>query len=195
MAVGDSLIVEGQADQPVYLWIHNEQTEIRPASHLWGRKTGYVERAIQEELGDRRIRVCQIGLAGERLSRIACVRNDVTHAAGRCGLGAVMGSKKLRAIAVRGSQKIEMEDAETIRKWARWQTDIVPQLARPRILHDHGTDGFLMPLQVAGGLPTRNFTEGVLEGAEIFEGERMTATILKGADSCYACPIRCKRIV
>ena len=192
----DGIIVEGMSDKPVYLWINDDQVEIRDAGHLWGKKTADVENQIKDELGDKRVRVCQIGPAGENLCLNSNILNDVTHAAGRCGLGAVMGSKKLRAIATRGSHKLELGDPDEIRKWARWQTDQVKvEGSMANILHDHGTDGFLMPLQAAGGLPTRNFIEGYFDGAESIDGFHMTETILKEGDSCFACPVRCKRVI
>jgi aldehyde:ferredoxin oxidoreductase len=192
----DGVIVEGAAARPVYLWIKDEQVEIRDAGGIWGTKTDDAERLIRQELGDERVRVCQIGPAGERLVLQSCILNDVTHAAGRCGLGAVMGSKKLRAVACRGTGKVETADAESLRRWARFTADQVKEEGSlPRLAHDHGSDGWLMPLQVAGGLPTRNFREGVFEGAEKIDGLRMTETILVGRDTCYACPVRCKRAV
>lgn len=192
----DGIIVEGMSKKPVYLWIKDDQVEIRDAAHLWGKKTGDAEDQIKEELGDKRVRVCQIGIGGENLCLNSCILNDVTHAAGRCGLGAVMGSKKLRAIATRGTGKVEVANLDEIRKWTRWEADqINVEGGMANILHNHGTDGFLTAFHGSGGLPTRNFVEGAFEGAEIIDGVAMSDTILKGADSCYACPVRCKRVV
>ncbi|HAL61730.1 MAG TPA: aldehyde ferredoxin oxidoreductase, partial [Chloroflexi bacterium] len=101
----DALIIRGRAQRPSYIWIDDQQVEVRDASHLWGQLTAPVQEAIQEELGDPLIRVAQIGPAGERLVRFACVVNDLHHFAGRTGMGAVMGSKNLKAIAVRGRRK------------------------------------------------------------------------------------------
>jgi aldehyde:ferredoxin oxidoreductase len=192
----DGIIVEGQAERPVYLWIRDDQVELRDAAHLWGRPTAEVEEALKAELEDERVRVCQIGPAGERLCLNACVLNDVHHAAGRCGLGAVMGAKKLRAVAVRGTGTLPLANPDVIRKWARWQADLLaagdPVI---KLRYDYGTPGFLPILQASGGLPTRNFREGVFEGAERIDGQHMAATILKGGGTCFACPVRCKRIV
>jgi aldehyde:ferredoxin oxidoreductase len=192
----DGIIVEGAAERPVYLWIQDERVEIREARHLWGRTTGEAEGLIQDELGDQRVRVCQIGPAGEKLGLLSAIANDISHYAGRCGLGAVMGAKKLRAIAVRGSGKPELADPETIKRWTRWQAEQIKMgTGAARILRQYGTAGLLMTIQAPGGLPTRNFTSGYFEGAERIEGEHLAATILKGGDTCYACPIRCKRVV
>ena len=99
----DVVIVEGRAESPCYLWIKDGQVEIRDAKAVWGKTTGEAEETIKQELGDSHVRVAQCGVAGENLVRYACVLNDVSHAYGRGGLGAVMGSKNLRAVAVRGT--------------------------------------------------------------------------------------------
>ena len=188
----DAIIVTGQAEEPVYLWLQDDRVEIRDASSLWGRRTAEVEALLKEELGDSGIRVAQCGLAGENLVRFACVINDVTRAAGRTGLGAVMGAKKLKAIALRGSGRIELADRElllevvgrlrqTRERWAWFQTN--------------GTSGTLLPLSEMGALPTRNFHTGSFEGARKITGETMAQTILVGRDTCFACPITCKRKV
>ena len=98
----DAIIVEGKADKPVYLWICDEEAEIRSATHIWGQKTKETQRIIREEIGDKSVRVIMIGPAGERLVRFACIMDGTHDAAARGGLGAVMGSKNLKAIALRG---------------------------------------------------------------------------------------------
>ena len=98
----DAVIVRGRAERPVYLWIHDGEAEIRDAGHLWGKVTGEAEDAIRAEHRDPRIQVLQIGPAGERLTRFAALINYANRANGRTGMGAVMGSKNLKAIAVRG---------------------------------------------------------------------------------------------
>lgn len=189
----DALIVEGQSERPVYLWIHNLQVEIRDASHLWGRLTADVEECIRQELGQPKARVAQIGPAGERLVRFACIMNDVNRAAGRCGLGAVMGSKKLKGVVVRGSQTLPLACPKKVHEKAKWMADNYMNLAG--WLHEHGTDGDLMALDALGGLPTYYFKEGSFREAQNISGETMTKTILVGRAGCYACPIRCKRVV
>jgi aldehyde:ferredoxin oxidoreductase len=190
----DAIIVTGQAEKPVYLWIKDDQVEIRDAAHLWGKETAEVDRLIKEELDEKGARVTQCGLAGENLVRYACVMNDITRAAGRTGLGAVMGSKKLKAVAVRGSNKFEVADPDKVRELGRWlrenyQNEWTGDLQR------NGTDNGLLGLNISGGLPTRNFQEGFFEGAEKITGETMTNTILVDRDTCYACPVSCKRVV
>ena len=105
----DAIVVQGQAEEPVSLWVHDgEEAEIRPAGHLWGLKTKDCQEQLREDWGDRRIRVAQIGPGAKNLVRYGCVISGLREAAGRCGLGAAMGSKRLKAIAIRGTGKIGM---------------------------------------------------------------------------------------
>lgn len=190
----DGIVVTGQAEEPVYLYIKDEQVEIRKAAHLWGKETAAVENMLKEELGEGRIRVAQCGIAGENLVRYACVISDVNRAAGRTGLGAVMGAKRLKAVAVRGSGQPEIADPDRVRQIAAWLRDHFRETWALG-LHENGTDHGLIELSNAGGLPTRNFQEGSFEGALKITGQTMTETILVGRDTCYACPITCKRKV
>ncbi|MCX7683100.1 MAG: aldehyde ferredoxin oxidoreductase family protein [Anaerolineae bacterium] len=190
----DGIVVTGQAEKPVYLYIKDDQVEIREATHLWGKETAEVDNTLKEELGDGRIRVAQCGIAGEHLVRYACVISDVNRAAGRTGLGAVMGAKRLKAIAVRGSGRTEVADQDRVRQVAEWLRDHFKETWALG-LHENGTDHGLIELNDAGGLPTRNFQEGSFEGALKITGQTMTETILVGRDTCYACPITCKRKV
>ena len=100
----DAFIIKGKASRPVYLWVHDGTAEIRDAGHLWGKITGEVEFALQEELGDKNIEIAQVGPAGERGVRYAAIINMSNRANGRTGMGAVMGSKNLKAVVVRGEQ-------------------------------------------------------------------------------------------
>jgi len=188
----DAIIVEGQASSPVYLWIRDGQAEIRDARRLWGQTTGECERLIKEELGDRAVRVAQIGIAGENQVRFACIMNDLSHAAGRTGMGAVMGSKNLRAIAVRGHQSVALARPEAVTAFTRWFREDLKTNRGAAWLRDSGTAGMLTGLNAMGGLPTRNFREGVFEGAQKISFDVMKANILVGRRGCYACAVRCK---
>ncbi len=195
MAGFDGVIVEGKSPKPVYRWIKDGKAEIRDASALRGKDTGEAERLIREELGDKRIRVAQCGPAGEKLVRYACVVNELKHANGRTGMGAVMGSKNLRAIAVRGTQKLTPADPEKMKEIGRKVLEILPQSAMAQNLKKFGTPMFVMPLNNSGILPTRNFQKGQFEKAEAICGEKMTDTILVKSEGCYACAVQCKRSV
>ncbi|MDP3878754.1 MAG: aldehyde ferredoxin oxidoreductase family protein [Dehalococcoidales bacterium] len=188
----DAIIFEGKAASPVYLWIDDGKAEIRDARHLWGKTTAECQKMIQEELGDSGIRIAQMGIGGENLVRYACVINDLSHAAGRTGMGAVMGSKKLKAIAVRGRQKVALADASAVNSIARWLSNDLKTNPDAVSMREDGTAGVLMPLNNNGGLPTRNFQQGVFEGADKISVEAMKATIMSGRRGCYACTIRCK---
>lgn len=189
----DAVIIEGRASHPVYLAIRDDKVEIRDARHLWGKLTGDVQAAIKAELGDNQVRVAQIGAAGENLVKFANITNDLTHFYGRSGMGAVMGSKNLRAIAVRGTRPPQIADKDKLHALNRYMAEHWEDLAGG--LHELGTAGIVLALDAGGGLPTRNFREGTFEGAEKISGQHMRDTILIAREGCYACPIRCKRVV
>jgi aldehyde:ferredoxin oxidoreductase len=193
MAGFDAIIVEGRAGKPVYLFIRDGEAEIRDAKHLWGLKTLECENAIRSELGDSAVKVAQIGPAGENQVRFACISNDLDAFAGRTGLGAVMGSKNLKAIACRGHQRLSLADPEAVRDLGRWIRDNVP--VATKALGEFGTARVIPGLNQAGGLPTRNFQLGYMDGADKISGQTMADTILVKRRSCFACPIHCKREV
>src|SRR5690606_1534238 len=168
MAGYEAILVTGRAPQPVYLWIHDDQVEIRPAEHLWGRTTADVQQAIRSELGDERIRVLQTGIAGENRVRFAGITNDLRHFNGRNGMGAVMGSKNLRAIAVRGSQRYQSlaYDAQALLALGRSLAKRVPEHPASWDLQQRGTPGLVEALNAGGILPTRNFRQGAFENVD-----------------------------
>ena len=190
----DGVIVEGKAATPVYIWIKDGQAEVRDARHLWGKTTGETQARLRQELGDSVVRTALIGPAGEKLVRFACVMNDLAHAAGRTGMGAVMGSKNLKGIAVRGHDPVPLKDPEAVARLAKWLADTV--MSDNRGMRDQGTPSALFGLNRSGGLPTRNFSEGVFpQGIGKIDGRTFRETILIARRSCWACPIRCKREV
>ena len=190
----DAFIIRGRATKPVYLWVHDGQAELRDAAHLWGKVTGEAEAAIRAELGDSKIQVLQIGPAGEKLVRYACLLNMCNRANGRTGMGAVMGSKNLKAIAVRGKQKPDIADPKALSAIARWGARNFPE-SDIYGMGLHGTAEVLSYQQKSGGLPTCNWASGVFDGYEAIDGTTMSETILKARDTCYACVVRCKRVV
>jgi len=189
----DAVVIYGKAPKPVYLWIHDGEAELRDASAIWGEFTGPAQQAIREELGDRRIRVAQIGPGGENRVRYACIVNELHHFNGRTGMGAVMGSKNLKALAVRGTSKVSIHDHDTVRDVLRWLKENYER--RPMDMHDGGTARIVPMLNNDGILPTRNFHEGAFEHADDISGKRMIETILIDRGTCYACAIQCKRVV
>ena len=189
----DMVIVHGQATEPVYLWIHDGEAELRDARHMWGMVSREAQQAIRKELGDEGIRVALIGPGGEKLVRYACVVNDLKHVSGRAGMGAVMGAKRLKAIAVRGTKRPPIYDWKRALAIARKVNKAY--VASPGDLYDVGTARGIMALNPAGILPTENFHSGYFVEAEKISGETMRDTILIDRGGCYGCPIRCKRIV
>jgi aldehyde:ferredoxin oxidoreductase len=191
----DGIVIRGKALQPVYLWIQDGQAELRDATHLWGKLTGEAESALKAELGDNRIQVLQIGPAGEKLDRIACLINMCNRANGRTGMGAVMGSKNLKAVVVRGTHKSKPADAQVITALGRLGKENAQSIPDVRGLGINGTADIVPYQQTTGTLPTRNWNAGQFEGFQQISGETMSATILKERDTCYGCLVRCKRVV
>ena len=190
----DGIVIRGKAEDPVYVWIHDGQAELRDASHLWGHVTADVEDAIREELSDPRIRVIQCGPAAENGVRFGALIGDANRAAGRTGMGTVMASKNLKAIAVRGTERPTAADPAAVRALARWGAE---QFEDSGIYNMglHGTASVVLPQNRDGGLPTRNWSSGFFEQAEAISGERMSGTILKRRETCFGCVVRCKREV
>jgi len=190
----DGIVIHGRASSPVTLWIHDGEVELRDARHLVGRFTGDVEDALREELGERRLHVLQCGPAAEKGVRYSALVNGLSRVNGRGGMGTVMASKNLKAIAVRGHGRPEVADSDALRALARWGAEHVEQsgVAGFKRL---GTAALVLSQSLVGGLPTRNWSSGSFEGAEAISGERLRETILKADDTCYACVVRCKRVV
>src|SRR5579875_934204 len=189
----DALIVEGASAEPVWLWVTEEGVEFRDARPLWGLTTGEAQAAIRAELGDPLVRVAQIGPAGEHLVRSACVVNDLTDVAGRTGMGAVMGAKRLKAIAVRGKAKVPLADGAAIHRLARWVASTL--MEKHRVFHEFGTGAGMTGKHLAGAIPTRNYQEGLFPGVERINAEAIARTVRVGMESCYACSVRCKKVV
>lgn len=191
----DAIVIKGKADNPVYLWVHDGECELKTASHIWGKDTGKAQRIIREELGDSGIRVALIGPAGEKLVRYACVTNELKHFNGRNGMGAVMGAKNLKAIAVKGSQKPLFHDENKIKELARYGGELIKENPVMMGLRDHGTAQVVTGNQALGGLPTRNWLSGSFINADKISGVEMSNTILKKRESCWGCIVNCKRVV
>ena len=191
----DAVVVKGKAEKPVYLWIHDGEAEIRDASKIWGKPTKEAQEGIHEELKDKMIKVAQIGPAGEKLVRYACIINKLRDVNGRGGMGAVMGSKNLKAIAVRGKKRIDMKDPDKVKSLVKWFTENYLKNADVSGLHNLGTPQYVLALNAAGALPTKNFRDGTLEGAEKISGETMKETLHVGSTACWACTVACKMVV
>jgi aldehyde:ferredoxin oxidoreductase len=192
----DGLVIRGKSSQPVYLWLHDGQAELRPAAHLWGKTTAEATDLLKAELKDDKIEIAQIGPAGEKLVRLAAIMNMDNRANGRTGLGAVMGSKNLKAVVVRGSsKKLPWSDPARLNELAKWGAAEVPNNADVLGLRDYGTAGVVVFQNDIGSLPTFNYNAGQFADFESISGEKLADTLLKENDTCYACSVRCKRVV
>ena len=190
----DGIVVTGASATPAYVWIKDDHVEIRDAAHLWGMETGETEEALKLEVGERLSRVCEIGPAGESLVRFAGIVNDYKDIAGRAGMGAVMGSKKLKAIVVRGTKQVPMADKATVLKNGRWVADTLQENHWP--FHNYGTGMGLEGYTKVGGMAVRNYDGGPFEHAKDISAE---ALVEKGyrikMEACWACSVRCKKVV
>jgi aldehyde:ferredoxin oxidoreductase len=190
----DGLVVEGKSERPGYLWIDNQRAGLRDATHLWGRMTHDTEDALRSELGDPDVRVACIGPAGEKLVRFACIQTDYHREFGRGGAGAVMGAKRLKAIAIRGTRHVEVADPPALGRLAE---DIYAELAahpKARARRQYGTPEMVEGVNKLGFWATRNFTTGYFEKADRLAGTRLKEELYRGDNSCYACPVACGKI-
>ncbi|UCC33772.1 MAG: aldehyde ferredoxin oxidoreductase family protein, partial [Candidatus Bathyarchaeota archaeon] len=192
----DVLIINGRARKPVYLWIDDEQAEIRSAEHLWGRDALEANDIIKEELGDAEIKVARIGVAGEKLVKFASILNDYSRMAGRCGPGAVMGSKNLKAIAVRGTHPVEVAEIDELIEFLRGLLETVKETPSTGTAYPTwGTPGGVNVANLQGVFPTRYWHKGVLQGFEKINAETMRRRIVVKDKACYTCPVNCSKIV
>ncbi|RJR51136.1 MAG: ABC transporter ATP-binding protein [Desulfobacteraceae bacterium] len=190
----DALIIEGKAEKPTYLWIKDGKVQFRSAKKVWGMKTTDCQQIIKNELGDQNVRIACIGPAGENLSRMACIINEL-RAAGRKGLGAVMGSKNLKAIAIRGNGKVAVADEEKLKsarsafaEAMKGSPVLYPQFSKlgtPMVV-DHAC--------AVGIFPTKNFSStGVYAPADKL-GVEVQLTRNVGSEHCYMCPVGCSQL-
>jgi aldehyde:ferredoxin oxidoreductase len=193
MAGLDAIVVTGRSPEPVYLSVKDGTAEIRDARHLWGQDPPAVQAAIREELGDRLVRVLQIGRAGENRVRYAMIMNELRHYNGRTGMGAVMGSKNLRAVAVRGSRRyVDLaHDPATLAELGKRLARQIPEHPQAWDLRTKGTPGLTDAMNAGGILPTRNFRQGAFERVDEINFAAYLA-LRSGTRSCYACAVRCK---
>ena len=190
-----SIIIKGKAKHPVYLWIHDGEAEIRDARHLWGLDTGESQEIIRKELGDKLIRTAQIGKAGENMVRFACVIHDLRDAAGRVGMGAVMGSKNLKALAIHGTLTPPIADKNGLSKL--WEDEILPKVnAAPFTKEnaEHGMAAAVVPREDNGLLPMKNWAQDTWkEGAKKIGAPRYTEVLKIQRWPCEYCIMGCHR--
>ncbi|MCJ7595669.1 MAG: aldehyde ferredoxin oxidoreductase family protein [Desulfobacterales bacterium] len=200
----DIIIFEGKAKEPVYLLIEDDRVEIRPAGFLWGKPIGEtvaaIRKVLKEDLGKteweaKEFRVACIGPGGENLVRVSSVITDDGRHAARSGVGAVMGSKNLKAVVVKGSKSITLHDSKRFREilpaiWKTTRTGKTTGTTFPT----YGTPAGVSYFNTLGTLPTHNFQSGVFDGAEKISGQVMKDTIVLRDYGCFSCPIRCGKV-
>ena len=199
----DAVIIKGKSVKPVYLWLHHGKAELCDASHLWGLTTGDAEDKLKEELEDKRIEVLQIGPAGENMVRFAALISMSNRANGRTGMGAVMGSKNLKAVVVRGKQKPAIAHPEAFKALQKWGSANLESTGMDSF-GKYGTPDVCSPQNRSGGLPTYNFNSGTFEKHEDINGRTLYDEHLRGherdeqnrfgRDTCFSCSVKCKRV-
>lgn len=189
----DGIIFQGISPQPVYLVIDNGKAELKDAGHLWGKTVSETTGIIQQELGDK-FNVACIGLAGENLVKYASIMNDLHRAAGRCGGGAVMGSKRLKAVAVHGNKSITLADPASFNKVSNKQFELLDEAMLRVAMETFGTNVVIDMVQARGGFPTRNWQTGVFPEIESINAQALSEKVLVQPKGCFACPLKCGRV-
>ncbi|MFC1848336.1 aldehyde ferredoxin oxidoreductase family protein, partial [Chloroflexota bacterium] len=193
----DGIAIEGASDKPVYILIDDGKVEIKDASEFWGKDSYQTTDLLKErEGGSRKVKVLSIGQAGENLVKYASIHNDKASTLARCGGGAVMGAKKLKAIVVRGTGKVEPVDATGFGKSRKEFITKVNEHIATQFMRDYGTNGGMMVCASRGDMPAKNWTLGdsMVVGSQI-EGITMSTKYLVRPHSCHNCPVGCKRVV
>jgi len=188
----DAIIVQGRAKKPTYLWIDDDNVELKDANPLWGKTVWETEEIIKKDTGDEDIKVASIGQAGENLVRFACIINTTYRASGRTGMGAVMGSKRLKAIAITGSKDVRVADLERfldliddINKRIR-ENQFTPSVTK------YGTTVLVEAMNEIGRFPTKNFQTGVYPMAHEISGDVLIKEYKVKDRACFCCPLACK---
>ncbi len=188
----DGIIFEGISPKPVCLVVEDNKAELKDAEHLWGKNVPETTGLLKEELGNK-FNVACIGPAGEKQVIYAAIMNDLGRAAGRCGLGAVMGSKNLKAIAVRGSIQTPVSKPEEFKVHSKKQYELMDEAMLKMAMQAFGTSVVLDLVSVRGGFPTRNWQTGIFEQSDDINGPAISDKILSKNVTCFACPIECGR--
>ena len=188
----DGIIFEGASAKPVCLVVEDNKAELIDAEDLWGKNVPETTALLKEKLGDK-FNIACIGPAGEKLVKYAAIMNDLGRAAGRCGLGAVMGSKNLKAIAVRGGIRTPVSEPEELKVHSKKQYELLDEAMLKMAMQAFGTSVVLDLVSVRGGFPTRNWQSGVFEQSDDINGPAISDNILTKNVTCFACPIECGR--
>ncbi len=191
----DGIILKGISAKPVYIYIKDGKAEIKDASHLWGKDTYKTQEEIKKEYNDNRVQVACIGPASENLVPYGNIMTEYGHCLGRAGLGCVMGSKKVKAIAVRGKMKLPMADPEKFREVSRRAMTEVKEGFLSMIMHQTGTAGWIDSAISYGDGPTKYYTAPTLPESTRISGAEQLEKYQTDSTACYGCPIRCRKIL
>jgi len=186
----DAIVIVGRAKRPSYILVEDEDVKIMDATHLWGMDALETEETVKKDRG-KRFQVLSIGPAGENLVRFACVNHAMGRQLGRCGAGAVMGSKKLKAIAVHGTGSVEVAKPDELEEFRKELNERIRE--RLRSLTEYGTPAIMTLTNATGTLPTRNWTEGEFEGFERINAEAVKK-LVKRNRACYGCAVACGKL-
>ena len=188
----DAIVIEGRSSTPVYISIIDDEVKIRDAERLWGQNTKETEAAIRNEMKDDGTRIALIGPGGEKQVKFACIMHGLKNSAGRGGLGAVMGSKNLKAVAVRGTKRPIIANPDGVKELRSW---MISNLNRMDGIRKYGTGGKMEAFEKTGNLPIRNFRDGLFPGVTKICAQTIKDTIRIGMEGCFACPVRCKKVI
>lgn len=191
----DGLWITGKAENPVYLWLDGDGLEIRDAAYIWGQNTYTTQEKIREEIGERSARVCVIGPAGEKQVLFASIMCDHGRMSGRTGLGAVMGAKNLKGIAVHGTGLIPVFDLKKYASLRSLSNRTLKHDNEAKVLRELGTAGAANYSEYLGAMPVKYYSHGSFENVDNVSGAKMTETILTGRSACQGCVIACGRVV
>ena len=184
----DQIVIQGKAKKPVYIWIDDDKVEIRDASHLWGKDCYETEEILRKDEGGE---VLSIGQAGENLVRFACITHRKGRQFGRCGAGAVMGSKKLKAIVIQGSREVEVAKPDELKEFRKWLNENV--VKNLEAMRRYGTPNMVDVVNKAGVFPTKYWEKGSFEYAKMINAEALKKYV-KRSSACYACTVSCGKI-
>ncbi|MCP4589557.1 MAG: aldehyde:ferredoxin oxidoreductase, partial [bacterium] len=191
----DQVIIRGRAQHPVYLWIKDDVVELRDARELWGRDVWETSQAIRQELGDGDVQIATIGQGAENGVRFAGVFVNLNRAAARTGLGAVMGAKNLKAVAVRGTGLFPVAEMGRVGEIIERVDEAIYNHPEYEVRCRLGTTKLIKALNSIGGLPTRHFQRGRFEAADAVSGEAIEALYKVKGKACFACTIPCSRFL